>query len=81
MDIILMYQILHGFDERPFDDVPSYHHTASYKIKYLQALLKFLSPELQEVYFVQQIIYNWNDLLQEVIKLDKACVDLGMDFK
>ena len=65
--MIMMYNILHGLDGIPFDDLFSTTNTAARSNGQLQALQKFLPTELQEIFLFAVIINDWNYLPQEVM--------------
>ena len=55
MDMIMMYNILHGLDGIPFDDLFSYHHTATKSNGY-----KLYKSFCRKYFFSQRIINDWN---------------------
>ena len=68
MDMIMMYKILHGLDGIPFDELFSYHHTATRSNGY--KFYKFFATWTvgNNYFFSQWIINDWNNLPQEVIE-------------
>ena len=66
MGMIMMYKILHVLDRIPFDELFSYHHTAT-RLNGYELYKNFCHLHCRKYFFLQQI-NDWNNLPQKVIK-------------
>ena len=71
MDMIMMYKILHGLDGIPFNNLFSFHHTATRSNGY-KLFKNFCHLNCRKHFFSQRIINDWNGLPQEIIESENV---------